>query len=129
MILTPVYCSSEPPPASGPVRSKITPILIFLSWASADTAIPSTAPATISPPSRRAALRTSIKTSLEDYVLCLMVFVDAHTMGSADGCQAAGVTRASGCLKSQPPGRNENQAAEDRDFRVSSLSTKRTTAL
>src|ERR1700733_16118824 len=89
MILTPVYCSSEPPPASGPVRSKITPILIFLSWAWADTAIPSTAPTAISPPSRRAAVRTGIKTSLEDCALCLLVFVDAHHTGSVGRCQAA----------------------------------------
>src|SRR3954464_1839527 len=89
MILAPVYCSSDPPPASGPVRSKMTPILIFLSWASAEAAIPSAAPATISPPSRRAALRTSIKTSLENCGLCLLVFIDAHHMGSAGGCQAA----------------------------------------
>jgi hypothetical protein len=34
-----------------------------------------------------------------------------------------------GRLKSQQPGRNENQAADDRGFRVSSLSTRRTTAL
>src|SRR5258707_10258637 len=94
MILTPVYCSSDPPPASGPVRSKITPILIFLSWASADTAMPSTAPTAISPPSRRAALRTGIKTSLEDCVLCLLVFVDAHHTGSAGRCQAAGFRHA-----------------------------------
>src|SRR3954447_455431 len=89
MFLAPVYCSSDPPPASGPVRSKMTPILIFLSWASAEAAIPSAAPATISPPSRRAALRTSIKTSLENCGLCLLVFIDAHHMGSAGGCQAA----------------------------------------
>src|SRR4051812_50226842 len=66
----------------------MTPILIFLSWASAETAIPSAAPATISPPSRRAALRTSIKASLENCALRLL-FVDVHHMGSAGGCQAA----------------------------------------
>src|ERR1700683_3952109 len=73
MILAPRYSSSEPPPASGPVRSKTTPILIFFSWAWAETAIPNTATAAISPPSRRAALRTGIKTSPEE--LCLGFFL------------------------------------------------------
>src|ERR1700722_8645886 len=68
MILAPRYSSSEPPPASGPVRSKTTPILIFFSWAWAETAIPNTATAAISPPSRWAALRTGIKTSLKNCV-------------------------------------------------------------
>src|SRR4051794_16285459 len=87
MILAPVYCSSEPPPASGPVRSKITPILIFLSWAEADTAIPSTAVAAISPPSTRAAFTTSIG-SLPGRVCCLIFVVGAHHKGSEGGCQA-----------------------------------------
>ena len=51
---------SEPPPASGPVRSKMTPILIFFSCAWAEAAMPSAAIAANSPPSTRAALRTSI---------------------------------------------------------------------
>src|SRR3954467_10403871 len=60
MILAPVYCSSDPPPASGPVRSKITPILIFFSCAEAETAIPSTAIAATTAPSTRPALTTRI---------------------------------------------------------------------
>src|ERR1700685_365860 len=68
MIWAPRYSSSEPPPASGPVRSKTTPILIFFSWAWAETAIPNTATAAISPPSRGAALRNGIKTSLKNLV-------------------------------------------------------------
>src|SRR3954468_10557218 len=82
MILAPVYCSSDPPPASGPVRSKMTPILIFLSWAWAEAAIPSAALATISPPSRRAALRTSIKTSLEDHVSYFWFLLTPITRGA-----------------------------------------------
>src|SRR4051794_13427493 len=90
MILAPVYCSSEPPPASGPVRSKITPILIFFSWAEAETAIPSIAPAAISPPSTRAALTTSIDPSLQHCVFTFLL-VGAHHRGSTGRCQAADV--------------------------------------
>src|SRR3954453_12222383 len=91
MILAPVYCSSDPPPASGPVRSKMTPILIFLSWASAEAANPSAAPATISPPSRRAALRTSINTSLEDYVLCFWFLLTPITRGALGDVKRLGL--------------------------------------
>src|ERR1700681_4328848 len=45
--------------------------------------MPSAATAATSPPSRRAALRASIRTSLG--------FVDAHHMGSADRCQAPSI--------------------------------------
>src|SRR3569833_2362592 len=76
MILTPVYCSSEPPPASGPVRSKMTPILIFFSWASALTAIPSMAIAADSPTRRRAALRPGMESSLGlFFVHCVLLFL------------------------------------------------------
>src|SRR6185312_15703999 len=76
MILTPVYCSSEPPPASGPVRSKMTPILIFFSWASAPTAIPSMAIAADSPTRRRAALRPGMESSLGlFFVHCVLWFL------------------------------------------------------
>src|ERR1043166_8253326 len=88
MIFAPVYCSSEPPPASGPVRSKITQILIFFSWALAETAIPSIAVAAISPPSTRAALTTSIG-SLPARWCFLLFIVGAHHRGRGDGCQAA----------------------------------------
>src|SRR5664279_3806508 len=82
MILTPVYCSSEPPPASGPVRSKMTPILIFFSWAWAETAIPSVAAATISPPITRAALPTSIEPSLENCALHFLILLAPITGGA-----------------------------------------------
>src|ERR1700676_18153 len=81
MILTPVYCSSEPPPASGPVRSKMTPILIFFSWARAETTMPSIATAAISPTSTRAALRTGIKTSLETCALRFWFLLAPITWG------------------------------------------------
>src|SRR3954453_23651473 len=74
MILTPVYCSSDPPPASGPVRSKMTPILIFLSWACAETAIPSIAATATNAPTTRAVLTTSI-VSLPWKILIFVVFV------------------------------------------------------
>src|SRR5438105_466192 len=80
MILTPVYCSSEPPPASGPVRSKITPILIFLSWASAKSAVPNTAIAATSAPSARAVLTTSI-VSLPGRCLFLLFLLLASSHG------------------------------------------------
>src|SRR5712671_8216229 len=66
----------------------MTPILIFFSWAWAETAMPSATAATTSPPSRRAAFRTSIKTSLEKLCIAFFILVDAHHMGSADRCQA-----------------------------------------
>src|SRR5690349_5104176 len=75
MILTPVYCSSEPPPARGPVRSKMTPILIFFSWASAVTAIPITAIAAASPKIRRAALRPGIESSLDYFFVQCVLFL------------------------------------------------------
>src|SRR5258706_10605786 len=53
--------------------------------------MPSAAPTATSPPSRRAALRTNIKTSLENCALRFLVVVDAHHMGSADRCQAPGI--------------------------------------
>jgi hypothetical protein len=96
MILTPVYCSSEPPPASGPVKSKITPILIFFSCAVADPAMPSAdiAASTIAAngrPNSRAALRSDMKPSLEDDVtglfllapITLIVRSDVKRIGKA----------------------------------------------
>src|SRR5512135_360245 len=69
MILTPVYCSSEPPPASGPVRSKTTPILIFFSCASAGVAKPAIRKrADTTATSGRAAWRTDIDPSQDDCV-------------------------------------------------------------
>src|SRR6266849_7774128 len=53
--------------------------------------MPSATPAAISPPSKRAALRTSIQTSLENCALRFLVLVDAHHMGSADRCQAPSI--------------------------------------
>src|SRR5712691_655343 len=50
--------------------------------------MPSATAATTSPPNRRAALRTSIKTSLEKLCIAFFILVDAHHMGSADRCQA-----------------------------------------
>src|SRR5690242_16842626 len=80
MIFTPVYCSSEPPPASGPVRSKITPILIFFSCASAGAAKPAirsradaARSATNSLTDGPAAWRTDIDPSQEDCVTCLFL--------------------------------------------------------
>src|SRR3954452_19679243 len=78
MILTPVYCSSEPPPASGPVRSKITPILIFLSWASAKSAVPNTAIAATSAPSTRAVLTTSIVSLPGRCLLFFLLLASSH---------------------------------------------------
>src|SRR5437868_6726265 len=89
MIFAPVYCSSEPPPASGPVRSKITPILIFFSCAEADTAIPSTAVAAISPPSTRAALTTSIGS-----LPCKIVFFSFLLLAPITGGAGPDVKRA-----------------------------------
>src|SRR5260370_39490733 len=50
--------------------------------------MPSATPAAISPPTRPAALRTNIKTSLENCALRFLVVVEAHHRGSADRCQA-----------------------------------------
>src|SRR5262249_1626335 len=80
MILTPVYCSSEPPPASGPVRSKITPILIFFSWAPAGTAMPSPIITANSLPNRWAALRTNIKPSRDDCALTVLFLLAPITL-------------------------------------------------
>src|SRR3954452_25512998 len=104
MILTPVYCNSEPPPASGPVRSKMTPILIFFSWASAPTAIPSMAIAADSPTRRREALRSGMEI-LPWIIFCalrLMVLIAAYHIGSATRCQAHCSRRQrAGCRKRQ----------------------------
>src|SRR3954447_9763281 len=78
MILTPVYCSSEPPPANGPVRSKITPILIFLSWASAEPAGPSIAATATSAPTTGPALTTSIVSSLEHVFSLFLLLGPSH---------------------------------------------------
>jgi hypothetical protein len=48
-----------------------------------------------------------------------VVFIDAHHMGSVGGCQASDVAQAMGKSKIGWFGRNENQAADDGDFRVS----------
>src|SRR5471030_1679272 len=64
MILTPMYCSSEPPPASGPVRSKITPILNFLSWVWAEAANATAATAARVLPAKRARLTLIMRFSL-----------------------------------------------------------------
>jgi hypothetical protein len=67
----------------------MTPILIFLSWAWAETAIPNAATAANSAPSTRIALRTSIKPSLENCALRFLIILDAHHRGSVERCQAA----------------------------------------
>src|SRR6266478_8296215 len=51
--------------------------------------MPSAAPATTSPPSKRAALRTNIENLPQICALRFLVLVDAHHMGSADRCQAS----------------------------------------
>src|SRR6266478_3374074 len=60
----------------------MTPILIFFSWTWAETAMPSATVATTSPPSRRAALRTSIKTSLENCALRFLFLLTPITWGA-----------------------------------------------
>src|SRR5882757_7436927 len=60
----------------------MTPILIFFSWAWAETAMPSATAATTSPPSRPAALRTSIKTSLENCALRFLFLLTPITWGA-----------------------------------------------
>src|SRR5882724_11737236 len=60
----------------------MTPILIFFSWAWAEPAMPSATAATTSPPSRRAALRTSIKTSLENCALRFLFLLTPITWGA-----------------------------------------------
>src|SRR6516225_10599670 len=100
MILAPRYSSSEPPPASGPLRSNTTPILIFLSAALssalAESAMPNSAIAMIGPQKRQATLRISIKPSLENCASPFLVGLATHHIDRAEPCQAESDRRAAG---------------------------------
>src|SRR5690349_12291826 len=87
MILAPIYSSSEPPPASGPVRSKTTPILIFFSWAWAEKPIVSAATAAKSPATRRAVFCPSILSSRDLHFTLFLSL--AYHIDSRQRCQAA----------------------------------------
>src|ERR1700759_4854812 len=93
MILAPRYSSSEPPPASGPVRSKTTPILIFFPRAWAHRPIASIATAAKSPVTRRAVFCPSIPSSR--IVHCVLFLLLAPiTLGAASDVKRNGYAAA-----------------------------------
>src|SRR5471030_740346 len=118
MILTPMYCSSEPPPASGPVRSKITPILNFLSWAWAEAANAKAATAAKALPAKRARLTLIMRFSL------IRFFVERITEGEPGYVKALATFTRGENVEHQRAGRVEH-AEQERELRRVSLDLER----
>ena len=95
----------------------MTPILIFFSWASAETAIPSTAIAANSPTSRRAALRTGIEILPGLLCIAFLVLVAAYHIGSADQMSSALLASA----RRRPPTKQASPARQGWDANCASM--------